>query len=64
MRLLILSGKAIEVSTEALIEELVDNILSMGREGSKGDATEHEAIIPQDSIGDAIREVFDRWAED
>ena len=75
MRLLIISGKTIEVSSDVLIDELVDSILSNvipeieighteSRKGRRFQSYDSEVTIPEESLRDAIREVFDRWAED
>ena len=62
-------------SVDYFINELVDSILSNvlpefevgqtdSRKGRRFQSYDSEVIIPEESLRDAIREVFDRWAED
>lgn len=74
MKLLIFTDSERTVDTGVFVDEVVDNILSnvipefefvpsVGK-GRKDQSYDGEVTIPEESLRDAIREVFDRWAED
>jgi hypothetical protein len=73
MKLLIFTDSERTVDTGVFVDEVVDNILSNvipeieighteSRKGRRFQSYDSEVTIPEESLRDAIREVFDRWA--
>lgn len=63
MRLLIISGKTIEIGIDALVDEMVDHIMENDANlifVDRGGDPQIEDI----ELKSVIKEVFSRWAED
>ncbi len=63
MRLLIISGKTIEIGIDALVDEMVDHIMENDANLifiDRGGDPQIEDI----ELKSVVREVFNRWAED
>ena len=63
MRLMIISGKSVEIGIDALIDEMVDHIMENDANLifiDRGGDPQLEDI----ELKSVIREVFNRWAED